>query len=115
MSQRGAQQRALDGHIAKDIMLFYYPNTTIEARNITAPVLVAADPVSDASNAMVGDSSYVNVRSSPDSSSSANILGQLPGGARIEVTEPNAASGWHKINYGGTEAYMYASLIDLDG
>lgn len=65
-------------------------------------------------NAAVYGSRLVNIRSSASSSSDSNIIGALPDGARIQVTKKNAASGWHKINYGGAAAYISSSYVKLD-
>lgn len=65
-------------------------------------------------NATAYGSRFVNIRSSANSSSDSNIIGSLPEGARIQVTQMNAVSGWHKVSYGGTTAYMSASYLQLD-
>ena len=112
MSQRGAQQRANSGHTGEQIIQFYYPNTTIEPLAISKPPLSAITPAPDDNNATVVGTTRLNVRSTPDTNHDA--IGKLPRGARVEILEVNAASGWHKINYGGTQAYVYASYILLD-
>ena len=114
LSQRGAQQRANDGQTYQDILSFYYPNTTYGVLDISAPTLSAIDPAPSSANATVTTSDYLNVRSSPDSSSSGNIVGNLPDGARIEVTQAFATADWHAINYGGTTAYVHKDYVALD-
>ena len=43
MSQRGAQERARAGHSYRDILMFYYPNTTLETLTIAPPKLKPAE------------------------------------------------------------------------
>ncbi len=54
----------------------------------------------------------VNVRSTASTQYAA--IGSVAAGARITVTQANAAEGWHKISYGGTTAYIYAYYVLLD-
>ncbi|MFA5675410.1 MAG: SpoIID/LytB domain-containing protein [Christensenellales bacterium] len=65
-------------------------------------------------NATAYGSRFINIRSSANASSDSNIIGSLPDCARIQVTQKNAVSGWHKVSYGGTTAYMSASYLRLD-
>ena len=114
LSQRGAQQRANDGQTYQNILSFYYPNTTYDVLDISAPSLSAIDDALSSANATVTAPECLNVRSSPDSSSSGNIVGNLPTGARIEVTEAFATDNWHAINYGNTTAYVHKDYVTLD-
>ena len=114
LSQRGAQQRANSGQTYDQILLFYYPNTTLTILSLTHPSL-SANSAPDYSNATFVCDGSDNVRSSPSSSSSANIIGTLPNGARIEVTDDFYSAGsWHQISYGGAQAYVYNTLVTLD-
>ncbi len=54
----------------------------------------------------------VNVRSTPSTQYAA--VGSVAAGARITVTQANAAEGWHKISYGGGTAYIYTYYVQLD-
>jgi hypothetical protein len=115
MSQRGAQQRALDGHTYTQILSFYYPGTSSSDQlSITAPVLTALGtaPSLGATNATVTGCITLNVRATPDTSQAA--IGRIPAGARIEVTDDFFTADWHKINYGGTTAYVSASYVTID-
>ena len=119
LSQRGAQERANSTDTTVNtydkILGFYYPNTTFRTLSIDAPTLTTVTPPASSANATVVGTSTLNVRSSPDSSSSSNIVGSLWGGARIEVTQALATADWHQINYGGTAAYVHKDYVQLDG
>lgn len=112
LSQRGAQQRAKSGQTYEQILSFYYPNTTFDTLNISPPSL--KNPVSDAeANAtIVNCVNYVNVRSTPDTKYAA--IGKALAGSRITVTQPFATEEWHKVLFGGVEAYIYAYYVQLD-
>ncbi len=114
LSQRGAQQRANSGQAYGQILLFYYPNTTLTTLSFTRPTLTA-NAAPDYSTAKITNTDTLNVRSSPSASSDANLLGSLPVGARIEVTDDfYQGGGWHQINYGGTTAYVSGDYVTLD-
>ena len=49
--------------------------------------------------------SSLNVRTSSDTSSSANILGQLSHGDMVEVFEQDE-KGWYRIEFNGQKAYI---------
>ena len=113
MSQRGAQTRAKAGQTYDQILTFYYPNTYLETMNIQPPALDAPSGAVDTSNAtVVNCTNYVNVRSTPSTQYPA--IGKALAGSRITVTQPNAAEGWHKINFGGIEAYLSAQYVQID-
>ena len=113
MSQRGAQTRAKAGQTYEEILSFYYPNTYFESLNISPPDLGDAPEGTDATNAVICNcSSYVNVRSAPNTDHPA--IGKAFFGSRITVTEPNAAPDWHRIDFGGIDAYIYAYYVKLD-
>lgn len=112
MSQRGAQQRAKEGHTVSDILSFYYPNTQMKKLSITRPVLIAIPEVPDETNAVVSCAVSMNVRSTPDTSN--DPLGRLPAGARVKVTKAFATSSWHQIDYGGQAAYLHKDYVELD-
>jgi stage II sporulation protein D len=110
MSQRGAQTRAKAGQTYRQILLFYYPNTTLQVLNIAPRVLIDAP---DVTNAVVVNCTYgVNVRSTPNTDHPP--IGNLPPGARITVTQAYAAPEWHKVYFGGADAYIYAYYVKLD-
>ncbi len=110
MSQRGTQARANAGQTYQQILSFYYPNTTFEVLNIAPPVL--AD-LPDTTNAVIVNcTGGVNVRKTPNTNYSP--IGNLPCGTRITVTQEYATSTWHKIYYGGADAYVYAYYVQLD-
>lgn len=112
LSQRGAQQRANSGQTYAQILDFYYPGTTLTTLDISKPTLTTRTTPS-ITNAAVTASDYVNVRSGP--STSYSVLGRLPDGARINVTQINASPGWHAIDYGGTTAYLSADYVNVTG
>ena len=117
LSQRGAQQRANSGDESvryyNQILTFYYPGTVLTTISLTRPVLTTKAAV-DYSNATVSGIDELNVRSSASTSSDDNIVGTLPRGARIEVTDDYYTSSWHKIRFAGGSAYVYASYTTLD-
>ncbi len=117
LSQRGAQQRAKPvsegggGQTYGTILGFYYPNTVLTTMSFTKPTLTDVAWY-DYSNATVVTDTPLNVRASANTSST--ILGVLPDGARVEVTDDFYTSSWHQISYLGGVAYVYASYITLD-
>jgi peptidoglycan hydrolase-like amidase len=117
LSQRGAQQRANSGDESaryyNQILEFYYPGTTLTTLSLARPALTSkAAP--DYSNATVTGTSALNVRSSASTSSDANIIGSVPIGARLEVTDDYYTSSWHQIRFAGGTAYVWASYTTLD-
>ena len=113
LSQRGAQHRANNGQTYDQILLFYYPNTTRTTLSLTHPTL-SVKAAADYSTATITNIDTLNVRSSPSSSSDANVLGCLPVGARIEVTDDFYSDSWHQINYGGAAAYVHKDYVTFD-
>ena len=115
LSQRGAQQRANAGQSYKQILGFYYPNAPLATQSYNRPSLTGIS-TPDTSNAYVTGTSSLNVRSGAGTSFSQ--LGTLPGGARINVVQANAASAnglsWHKLLYGGQYAYVAANYVTTD-
>jgi stage II sporulation protein D len=113
LSQRGAEERAKAGQTYKQIMTFYYPNTSFETLNISPPVLKnPTSPTTNTNATVINCTNYVNVRSTPDTKYAA--IGKALAGSRILVTQANAAEGWHKIDFGGLEAYISAEFVELD-
>ncbi len=113
MSQRGAQTRAKAGQTYDQILTFYYPNTYLETLNIQPPALETPSGGADTSNAtVINCTNYVNVRSTPSTQYPA--IGKALAGSRITVTQANAAEGWHKINFGGIEAYISTQYVQID-
>ncbi len=114
LSQRGAQTQAKQGRTYQQILEFYFPNTSIEALNIAPPVLDSPDP-NDNANAnatIINCVNYVNVRSTPSTAHSA--IGKAFAGARITVTQQYVTSEWHKIDFGGIDAYISAYYVQID-
>ena len=113
MSQRGAQTRAKAGQTYQQILTFYFPNTVLETLNIQPPLLDAPSEPSAAANAtVVNCTNYVNVRSTPSTQYPA--IGKALAGSRITVLQQDAAAGWHKINFGGIEAYISSQYVQMD-
>lgn len=113
MSQRGAQTRAKAGQTYQQILTFYYPGTYLETLSIAPPPLDAPSGGVDTSNAtVINCSSYVNVRSTPGTEYPA--IGRAPAGARITVTQANVTAEWHKIDFGGMEAYINTYYVRID-
>lgn len=71
------------------------------------------DNDSTVTGTVVNCNSYVNVRASASTSSS--ILGTAKKGATYTVLQANAASGWHKIQYGNQAGYISASYFSIPG
>ena len=111
LSQRGAQTRAKSGQTYQQILSFYYPSTTLEALNISPPS-PQAPPVSSGNATIINCVSNVNVRSTPDTTYAA--IGKAFLGDRITVTQPYVNATWHKIDFGGVEAYIFATYVKLD-
>lgn len=113
MSQRGAQTQAREGRTYQQILQFYYPNTTFDTLNIAPPGLAAPGSGSDTANAtVVNCANYVNVRSTPDTQYAA--IGRAFANSRITVTQPFVNAEWHKIDFGGLEAYIFAYYVQID-
>lgn len=112
LSQRGAQERAKAGQTYAQILTFYYPNTTFETLNIAPPALQAPTVQGETNATIVNCANYVNVRSTPDTRYAA--IGKAFAGSRILVTQANAEAGWHKIDFGGVEAYISADYVKID-
>ncbi len=56
-----------------------------------------------------------NVRSEPSSAQgNKTIIGQAPLNASYPLLDKEAAPGWYKINYGGTDAYIFSAYARLD-
>jgi len=118
MSQRGAQQRAKDAdpnvNTYTKILEFYYEGTTLSDLPMDPYVLTDFPGADSVTNAKIVNCTRVNVRSVPNSDSSDTKIGTLPAGARIQVTDAEAAPGWDAVNYGGQTAYIYDTYIQID-
>lgn len=112
LSQRGAQQRAKAGQSFADILTFYYPNTSFQTLNISPPGLQPPSGQGNTNALIINCVNYVNVRSTPDTKYAA--IGKALAGSRITVTQANVVAGWHKIDFGGMEAYISADYVQLD-
>ena len=113
LSQRGAEQRAKDGHTYDNILAFYYPGTTLEPLYGSVPPLTAPGSFTDYTNGtVVNVTTSVNVRSGP--STGYSLLGTLPAGARLELMEADIASDWYMFNYGGKAAYIHRNYVQVD-
>ncbi len=113
MSQRGAQTRAKAGQTYQQILAFYFPNTVLETLNIQPPALGAPSESAATANAtVINCTNYVNVRSTPSTQYPA--IGKAFAGSRITVTQQDAAAGWHKIDFGGIEAYIATQYVQMD-
>lgn len=110
MSQRGAQTRAKAGQTYQQILSFYYPNTTFTVLNIAPPALANAPDTTNA--VIVNCTTGINIRKTPDTQYAS--IGTLAPGARITVTQAYVNPTWHKIYYGGADAYIYAYYVKLD-
>jgi peptidoglycan hydrolase-like amidase len=111
LSQRGAQQRANAGIGYAEILGFYFPNTALTQLVYDRPALTPISPP-DSTNATVIDTSGpLNVRSGPGTSNA--VVGTLPYGARIKVKDTTSYSGWYVIDYGGADAFVSASKVQL--
>lgn len=55
----------------------------------------------------------VNIRTSPSSSSSSNIIGVAHNGDKFEVT--GKSGKWTKVIYDGKTAYIYTSYLSISG
>ena len=114
LSQRGAQQRAKAGQTYSQILTFYYPNTKFETLNISPPDLKSPAPVvKEETNAeVINCVNYVNVRSTPSTQYAA--IGKALAGSRILVKQANVADEWHKIDFGGVDAYINGYYVKMD-
>ena len=112
LSQRGAQQRAKAGQTYAQILLFYYPNTSFETLNISPPGLQTPAVQGESNATIINCVNYVNVRSTPDTKYAA--IGKAFAGSRILVTQADVATGWHKIDFSGVEAYISADYVKID-
>ena len=114
MSQRGAQQMALDGKTYSEILDFYFPNTIRSPIGLEKPALsaLATAPSLGTTNATVTGCEWLNIRATADTSQAA--IGRVPAGTRLEITDDFYTAEWHQINYGGGIAYIYAEYIATD-
>lgn len=114
LSQRGAQTQARQGRTYQQILEFYYPNTSLEQLNIAPPVLNPPAPVDNeyANATIINCVNYVNVRSTPSTTYAA--IGKAFAGSRITVTEQYVTPEWHKIDFGGIDAYIFAYYVQID-
>ena len=55
----------------------------------------------------------LNIRSSPDYSSSDNIVGQLDNNAVVDIIGPSEVKGWMKIKVDGEERYVDSQYLDI--
>ncbi|MBN2880332.1 MAG: Ig-like domain-containing protein [Clostridia bacterium] len=112
MSQRGAQQRALNGQTYQQILAFYYPESGAALLNIEKPALTEISPLEDNSNATVICNDYLSVRA--QASTTAERIFTLPPGARIEVVQPYYNSTFHMINFGDKYYYVHVDYVKID-
>ena len=114
MSQRGAQQMALNGKTYSEILDFYFPNTAPSTLSIEKPALsaLATAPSLGTTNATVTGCEWLNIRATADTSQTA--IGRVPAGTRLEITDDFYTAEWHQIKYGGGIAYVYAEYIAAD-
>lgn len=113
MSQRGAQTQAREGRTYQQILQFYYPGTTFDTLSIAPPALGTPGSGSAAANATVVNCiNFVNVRSTPSTQFAA--IGRAFANSRITVTAPFVNAEWHKIDFGGIEAYIFAFYVQID-
>ncbi len=113
LSQRGTQVQAKQGRTYKQILEFYFPATKFEQLNIAPPVLnPASQPGYETNATIVNCVDYVNVRSAPNTSKPA--IGKAFAASRIYVITPFVTPEWHKIDFGGIDAYIFAYYVQID-
>ena len=101
MSQRGAQQRALEGWNYRDILRFYYPGASFSTIAVSEP----ADPVKPGETPDVSEvpegltltgygtvTGNVNFRKGPGTEYES--YGKLTKGSRIPVYGKSGSCGW---------------------
>ncbi len=84
------------------------------------PTATPYDPTSFADYTAVGQSARtnttsVNLRSTPDSTSTANLVAQVPQGTEVWVygTFTSGSTQWAYASYNNTDCYVWYSLLDL--
>ena len=112
MSQRGAQQRAVDGQSYEEILVFYYPESGAAVLDIEKMPLTEIAAPEDNSNATVVCNDYLSVRA--EASTSAERIFTLPPGARIEIVQEYYNDTFHMINFGEKNYFVHADYIDID-
>ncbi len=118
MSQRGAQQRALEGWNYRDILRFYYPGASFSTIAVSEP----ADPVKpgetpDASEVPEGVTltgygtvtGNVNFRKGPGTEYES--YGKLTKGSRIPVY--GKSGSWYRSVVDGYDGYVSADYVDF--
>ncbi len=109
LSQRGAQQMALDGKDYSFILKFYYDGSVISTVDTTIPTLPVA-ALQPTGKIVRITRNTVNIRSQPNTSSTT--YGQVNTGA--EFPHLGQTGTWYIIQYNGKTAYVstgYATLV----
>ncbi|MDR2514484.1 MAG: SH3 domain-containing protein [Christensenellaceae bacterium] len=111
MSQRGAQQMALEGWNAQQIINFYFEGSQIETLSFSKDG-VPAGPSQNQPAAAWGtvNASSLNVRAS--ASNNGSKLGSLTRNSRVGIVRKEG--DWYLINYGSGTGYVSAGYIVLD-
>ncbi len=110
MSQRGAQQMALNGKDSGFILAFYFDGSAVSAVDTTIPALPAAMPTPTGMIVRIQCTNYVNVRA--QASTSSTDLGDAKNGA--EYPHLGTTGTWYIILFDNRVAYVstsYATLI----
>jgi len=132
MSQRGAQWMASKyGKSCREILEFYFPglnyktvNYADSTGNYSGGSLGSGDADTNDNTQMPEESdgvygvvrlssgsSKLNMRAKP--STSGDILGMIPNGAKVEVLATN--DGWARIRYSGLTGYVMLSYLERVG
>lgn len=141
MSQWGAKAMADQGKTYREILNFYYPNSTIEALNISAPVLTdmpsrggdreepqppgggnGQQPSNGGTNengskqpqpvyGIVKVTTSLNVRQGPGTQ--YKRIGGLGPNARIQILRQ--VGDWYEIKAGNLQGYVHSDYVVLEG
>ncbi|MDR3085629.1 MAG: SpoIID/LytB domain-containing protein, partial [Christensenellaceae bacterium] len=111
MSQRGAQQMALEGWSAQQIINFYFQNSQIETLTFSKDG-VPSGPSQNLPAAAWGtvNASSLNVRAS--ASNNGSQIGSLARGSRVGIARKEG--DWYLINYGSGTGYVSSGYVVLD-
>ena len=118
MSQRGAQQRALEGWNYRDILQFYYPGASFSTIQVAAPVdpvkpgETPEPPETPAGTTLLGygvTTGDVNFRKGPGTDYES--YGKLSKGSEIPIY--GKSGSWYRSVVNGCDGYVSASYISF--
>ena len=105
LSQRGAQQMALEGRTFEEILSFYYPGTSLRTFTLIGPGESGAGEEEMQGAGVVtlkNPLDSLNLRREP--SLSAPVLAMIPYGTRVNIL--SRSSGFYRVQYGTLNGFV---------